>query len=465
MWHRRLSNLLTVVSITFVLQSCATYGDFAISMRDGLLLGKPAQSLTIIEKEDASQTDVITSLDKGMLRRMTDDYSGSNKIFEVAKQEIEKLYGVSITENLASMTINDTFRGYEGDRYEQLLLHAYMAMNYIQLGQLDGARVEMLQAKVKMMEWGDEPEEDAFIRYLSGIIYESLGEFDDALISYRQAYIAYKENGGKLYPLPSHELKSDLLRLLAWQGLRDEYKSYKKEFGMVTYEPVRRSSESGELIVILNNGLAPVRSETAIQIFSSEVQQNLRVTFPVYKTPRQTLYVGQVVIAGQKYALEAVDNIDALARHSLEQDMPGIMARATARAVVKYNTQSNAQDQGSLAGLLMTVTNMVTERADTRSWTTLPQEIQLKRVHLPVGKHRVQIQMLNTAGQVVDVIDEDVTIKPRQASFMIKHWNTPVPKAVTVSSDSKNTAADKIDTDQVGLNQASAVQPAAIEVK
>jgi len=411
-----------------LLQSCATYGDFAKTMRGGLEKGQPQQSLLIAEKRDLTQEEVIASLDKGMLRRITGDYSGSNQILEVAKQEIEKLYGVSITENLASVTINETFRGYEGDRYEQLLLHAYMAMNYIQLGQIDGARVEMLQANVKMMEWGDEPEEEAFIRYLGGIIYESLGEYDDALISYRKAYIAYKEKAGVQNPLPSDELKTDLLRLLAWQGLWDEYKSYKKEFGMATYKAPKQSNKFGELIVFLNNGLAPVRSEAAIFIFSSEVQQNLRVAFPVYKTPKKSLTSAQLDVNDRKYSLEAVEDIDTLARYSLEQDMPGIMLRATARAVVKYNTQSSAADQGSLAGLLMTITNIATERADTRSWSTLPQEIQLKRILLPVGEHDVQLQMVNVAGRVVDVMNEKITIRPKQSSFMIKHWNTPVPK-------------------------------------
>jgi len=397
-------------------------------MRGGLEKGQPQQSLLIAEKRDPEQEEVIASLDKGMLRRMTGDYSGSNQILEVAKQEIEKLYGVSITENLASVTINETFRGYEGDRYEQLLLHAYMAMNYIQLGQIDGARVEMLQANVKMMEWGDEPEEEAFIRYLGGIIYESLGEYDDALISYRKAYIAYKEKAGVQNPLPSDELKTDLLRLLAWQGLWDEYESYKKEFSMASYKAPKQSNDFGELIVFLNNGLAPVRSEAAIFIFSSEVQQNLRVAFPVYKTPKQSLTGAQIDVNDSKYSLETVEDIDTLARYSLEQDMPGIMLRATTRAVVKYNTQSTAADQGSLAGLLMTITNIATERADTRSWSTLPQEIQLKRISLPVGEHDVQLQMVNVAGRVVDVMNEKITIKPKQSSFMIKHWNTPVPK-------------------------------------
>ncbi|MBE9561104.1 MAG: hypothetical protein IMF15_09970 [Proteobacteria bacterium] len=417
-----------ILSLGILLQSCASYGSHATTMRDGLLTGHPELSLAIAEKEDLEQKEVISSLDKGMLRRINQNYSGSNQILEVAKQEIEQLYGVSITENLASVTINETLRGYEGDRYEQLLLHAYMALNYIQLGQVDGARVEMLQANVKMMEWGDEPEEDAFLRYLEGMIYEALDEQDSALISYRKAYTVYKEKGGTQYPVAPELLKKDLLRLLAWQGLWSEYKSYKKEFGMAGFKPVKASKNFGELVVILNNGLAPIRSEKAIPIFSSEIQQNLRVAFPVYERPRQSLYASRISVNSKQNTLETVEDIDALARYSLEQAMPGIMARATARAVIKYNTQHTANENSSIAGLLMTITNLVTERADTRSWTTLPQEIQLQRVLLPVGEHQLQIELVNAAGRIVDAIEEKVVIKPKQSSFVIKHWNTPVPK-------------------------------------
>jgi len=427
-YQRLCMKFAMMLCVGVLLQSCASYGRHATTMRDGLLQGRPELSLAIAEEKDPQQKEVIASLDKGMLRRINKDFSGSNQVLESAKQEIELLYGTSITENLASVTINETLRSYEGDRYEQLLLHAYMAMNYIQMGQIDGARVEMLQANVKMMEWGDEPEEDAFVRYLEGIIYESLGEYDDALISYRKAYTVYKEKGGNQYPPAPVALKKDLLRLLAWQGLWSEYKSYKKEFDMASFKAVKASKKFGELVVILNNGLAPIRSETAIPIFSSEVQQNLRVAFPVYQQSKKLLFQSQVSVNGKQHSMEAVEDVDALARYSLEQAMPGIMARATARAVVKYNTQHTAQDNSALAGFLMTVTNLVTERADTRSWTTLPQEIELKRVLLPVGEHQVQIQMLNVAGQTVDVINETVTIKPKQSSFVIKHWNTPVPK-------------------------------------
>ena len=93
-----------------------------------------------------------------------------------------------------------------------------------------------------------------------------------------------------------------------------------------------------------------------------------------------------------------------------------------------------------MGGFLMSMTNLLTERADTRSWTTLPQEIQLQRVLLPVGEHQLQIELVNAAGRVVDVIDETVVIKPEQSSFVIKHWNTPVPKKSSANSTASTTS-------------------------
>ena len=110
------------------------------------------------------------------------------------------------------------------------------------------------------------------------------------------------------------------------------------------------------------------------------------------------------------------------------------MARAIARAVVKYQSQKNAQEQHALAGFLLTVTNLATERADTRSWTTLPQEIQLARVVLPVGQQDVSIEIVNAAGRVVDSIDASVNIMPRQHSFLTRHWIAPVPVKTKIAN-------------------------------
>jgi hypothetical protein len=56
----------------------------------------------------------------------------------------------------------------------------------------------------------------------------------------------------------------------------------------------------------------------------------------------------------------------------------------------------------------------------------LPQEIQMARTTMPVGTQPVRIEMVNSAGLVVDAINEVVTIRPGQRNFIIKHWVAPV---------------------------------------
>lgn len=418
---------MVLVILTMCLGGCATYSQQAVSMRDNLLAGNADLAKLSAEKEDEDRDDVLACLNKGMLRRMTNDYAGSNQIFEIAKQQINALYGVSISDTTISMAINDAVRAYKGYRYEQILLHAYMAMNYLQLGKPDSARVEMLQADVKMMELGEQPDEDPFVRYFAGMVYEALGENDQALVSYRKArdvYLATRNE--QLLDVPIM-LKKDLLRLLADQGLDDEYSRLKTEFGLINFNPDNAGANFGELIVILNVGLAPIKTETAIMTFSPEVQSNVRVAFPVYATTSSPVNTARLKVSGKTFDLETVENIDSLARQALDNEMPLIMTRAIARAIVKYQSQKNAHEQHALAGFLLTVTNLATERADTRSWTTLPQEIQTVRAMLPVGQQNVSIEIMNVAGRVVDTIEASVDVQPGKHAFLTRHWIAPVP--------------------------------------
>lgn len=396
-------------------------------MRDNLFAGQVDVALAVVEKEDKSEDDVLACLNKGVLRRMVNDYSGSNQILEVAKQRIEELYGVSVTEQLGAVTVNDTLRKYSGSRYEQVLLHAYMALNYIQMGDLDAARVEILQADVKMQEWGEAPEEDPFVRYLSGMIYEALGETDQAIVAYRQAKSIYNATSEKQQLDVPQVLKADLLRTLASEGLWDEYKNLKSGFGMSSFKPTKLGNGFGELIVILNNGLAPVRSSNFITTATgTDVVDIVKIAVPTYSSSTRPLYGARLVVNNKSVNLETVENIDALARNALDDEMPAITARAIARAVVKHKTQKEAEDRGgALAGFLMTITNIATEHGDTRSWTTLPQEIQVARIVLPKGPQNVQIQMINGAGVAVDVIDKVVDIKSGKLSFVAEHWVSP----------------------------------------
>ncbi len=429
--RNKLSRVLVLSSATIFLSlsltACTTLGKKAGSMQAELAAGHVGNALAIVEARDLQQKDVLVSLNKGMLRRIKGDYQGSNRVFEVAKQQIEELYGVSVSEQAGALIINDTMRSYSGDRYEQVLLHAYMAMNYIQQDDLDAARVEMLQANVKMQEWGEQPEEDPFVRYLSGIIFETLGEKDQALVAYRQAKDAYKSTMDKQKLNVPAVLKKDLLRSLANEGFNDELRRLKKEFKIKRFKPRALARGYGELVVVLNSGIAPIRKENSIVVNTSgEVVDTVKIAVPSYPQSKQRFHARLVTDHKVSANLEVIEDIDALARAALDAEMPLIITRAIARAVIKHEGQEKVEEKrGALAGFLATVVNIATERADVRSWTTLPQTIQLARVRLPKGKHKVNIEIYNAAGTLVDTIKKEVNIKSRQSSFITEHWLAP----------------------------------------
>lgn len=422
----RLGAVVAAMMSIVMLQGCATHAQKSADMRQHLLHGRPDMALMEVEKEGETD-DVLVNMNRGILRRMNHDYAGSNQALETAKRKIDELYATSITEQAGAVIINDEAISFDGDRYEQVLVHAYMALNYIAMGDLDAARVEILQSDVKMMEWGETPEEDPFARYLAGIVFETLGEKDDALISYRKAVQVYKNSKDRHGLNVPNQLKQDLLRMLADARLWDEYKQYQREFGMTGWKPPATNG-MGELVVLMHNGLAPQRDQTGFQTFSPELALNIRVAIPHY--PQPPAYVNQIKlsVANDSKLLETVENIDGLARASLEADMPIITTRAIARAVVKKKTEKEAGDRGNgLMQLAMLVVNTATEIADTRCWNTLPQEIQLGRVLLPAGSHEVRMDVIGMGGVIVDSYTIPVTIKAGRKTIISEHWTAPRP--------------------------------------
>ncbi|MDH5424097.1 MAG: hypothetical protein OEY29_03765 [Gammaproteobacteria bacterium] len=427
---------LVVFSAVFVLQGCSHYAQKGQSVRAKLQSGRPDLALREFETQSHDASDkVLTHLHKGMLKRMTGEYASSNKDFEVAKKEMADLYSTSVTQAVGSAVVNDTVRDYTGDRYEQVLLHSYMALNYIALNQMDSARVEVLQADVKMREWGETPLEDPFVRYLSGIIFEGLGEYDQALVSYRKAVDVYKSTISKHGLAVPNQLKHDLLRMLAYEGMNNELKQYEKEFGIKFDKNAERSK--GYLIAVLDNGLGPVKSQNTIMTWAPAINQRLKLALPAYKERTRPARRARLVVNEQSYKFDTVENIDSMARKALEADMPAITVRALARMVVKHKASQEAEKRGGgLMGLAFKIGGLVSEIADTRNWSSLPQEIQLIRVPLDPGEYNARIEMLGHSG-VVDSMTHPVSVTKGRLSFISDYWAAPRPKDLKQAQASK----------------------------
>jgi len=453
--------LLAALALPVVLSGCATYSDSFSPVQGDLASQKYDAALKDIEKQSGSKTDrVLYLLNKGMVLRMKRDFVGSNQALEAAKTEMDRLFAASVSQNAMSFLVNDSTVSYGGEDYEQVLVHLYMALNYLELGQKDDARVEAQQVDIKLREiaskvFGNRYVKDAFTLYLTGMIYEDLGERSDAMISYRDAYTAYKKYQASYGTPVPEELKHDLLRMAVQLGLNDEAAQYSKEFNIPLAsaggDPSR--ARDGELVFIFNNGLAPIKREKRVTTLAPPPSAftggggtppvYVTIALPYYESRPNNVASARISALAKQASTERAENIDAIARASLESHMGAITARSIARAVVKAKIQesvdragqrNNNNNSGAGAALLgsifVRVASVATERADTRSWLTLPAEIQLARLHLPPGEYTIKVELLDAGGQTVATREyPGIVITEGHMTYLTDQWTPPVMRS------------------------------------
>jgi len=415
--------------VVLFFSGCASYSSSFQRIELLLAQQKPQQALLELEKNPATGTDkVLYLMDRAMLQRMSGLYQESNATFEEAKKHIQSLKGTSLLEQAGALAINDSSMSYEGEDYEQVAIHIYEALNYIALGQLDEARVEALQVDLLLKAKATDESsfvEHAFSRYLTGLIYESGGEFDNALIAYRKAEQAYEKSKKTLKVNTPLYLKKDLLRLTKKLGLLNEYVAYKTKFSLDVDAP-SDAKDMGEVVLILHTGLAPIKRSQSLFV-NTDDGVPVRISMPVYQSRASAIAGAQLMVGEHISQAEIVDNIDANARASLESHKGEMMVRLIARAVAKAAISNQAGKQGGeLAGFLVDVVAMATETADTRSWLTLPKSILLSRLRLKSGVYPLRLELVGKHGASLGIVDlGEIDVQKGKLLFIEKMYISP----------------------------------------
>jgi len=423
-----------------LLAGCVTWSESFRNIERHLAQGQYDEALAALERQGGAQRDqALTLLNKGMVLRMVGDFRASNEALEAAKGLMEELSAISLREQAATFIINDAAHAYVSEEHEQVLVHLYQALNYIALGDLDNARVEALQVDLKLRQQAERRKDDyieaAFARYLTGMIYEDLGEWSDAMIAYRKSYEAYLKYP-KLYSVnPPQALKFDLLRLAQHLGLTEELRRYRKEFGIEQLATHEQWREQGELVFLLHNGLAPAKREHSVAVIDPGSGHVVRISLPYYDSRPAAVSAARLTAADHQGRTEVFEDVQAIARRTLEARLPAITARSIARAVVKGAVsrvaREGARDQKSggdalaaaVVGLGVEIAGVLTERADTRSWATLPHNIQLARLALPPGTYTVKVELLGYADQSIGGFElREVVITPGRKTYLSRHW-------------------------------------------
>ena len=437
---------LPVLLIIFLMIGCAGYKFQEVV--EPLEKGQPDNAYTYLQKHAPKNPDIPYQFELGLVAHYANHFPESNAALDLAGDIAEDRYTKSVSKELGSLVTSDKLRPYSATEYERLVSHYYRALNYAYLNQLDGALVECRRATALINYFkGEDGKYDffgtGFLAYLSGMFFEASGEWNDALISYKQAAEYYQNAAEKTGVEMPTDIGNALGRLTRRLGFTDEFEHYQNQYG----KPPEHPENYGELILFYESGYVPPKGQETLMfpilkkddvedekfvptligregmVFEDvELEYLLRVAIPTIDSQRPRFAGIEVAAEKQKPARGVlVEDVENIAIETFKADRPIILLRTLARAVGKYLLTRQAGKKNEALGLLTNLVGVLTEHADTRSWQTLPNQIFIVRMPLPAGTHTLNLSFLDANGRVLqhEPKGPEVEIRRNQITF----WN------------------------------------------
>ena len=418
--------LLRLAVVSLFLSACsAAYEGTAIQSWDKMASGNVDAALNDYKDKVKSAKDrLLFLMDEGILLRVAKRYEESNVQFLEAARIIDMAGYTDLGEEAATLLVNEKQKVYQGEDFEKTLIHAFLALNFIQLKNWDEALVEVRRVNeilFQMISEGKRPYTlNAFASYLGGLLYEKDAQINDALISYNDT-LKIDSNLEKSFPV----IKLDLMRTNLLMGFQDNFKELELKFGKESAQEAREitKNKSAQVVLIYESGKSP-------QKYSSREQHSRRakggslveMTFPVaYYRSRPSLIKKVRLNADSESVVSSVLNdIDATAKKHLEDRMGRAIAKALAQAAVKagiatgIGMATDSKELGLLAGLAL----IAMSEADTRSWLLLPENLQVAKLYLKPGRHKLSFDFVDRYGglsghEELGVVD----LKPNELRF------------------------------------------------
>lgn len=411
---------LTPLVAALALTGCVTTPTHDSKVAASLSVVKTGQIDEAIKQIEAQtqggdKGDLLLNLEKGELMRIGKRYQDSQAAYDIADakvkdwEETAKSNPQKLMGQIGAIIMGDASRDYEGQDYEKVMLTTRMAMNRINLGDLDTARVdikrthereaviaefrakETAEAENDAKEKGfnssskelngypvetlNDPEvlklkngyQNALSHYLAGFVYEALNEPGLAAPGYRHAI----------------ELRPDLPVLE--DGLKglDQRTSFRRKKGVT------------DVLFVIEAGNAPARQSKKLT-FPIPTGSGMIMTsfaFPVIYPDKDAPVINSIKVGNQVMPTALVTDFNVMARRALKDELPGIFIRAGLRAIVKGVAQDQVNKHlGPLAGLAANIAVAATEsNADDRMWRSLPERVFLARAFVAPGEYDINL--------------------------------------------------------------------------
>lgn len=436
-------------------------------IRHHLMFGEYTLALDLLDRSPVAPRDrLVRALQEGVVLHRAGEYERSNEVLEWAEAEADRRYTRSVSRGIASLGLSDRSLAYTPSPAEMAMVPFYRMLNYLALGEMEGAKVEARKANALVASQADDDRRDcrehAMLSYLAGVVQSATGERNDALVSLRLAENAYLGCDRDAAIAPPRDLGEDLYRAARAAGIGDVADSIAARYELNGESP----RAGGDVLLVIEEGFVSHRSPQALHvpIFPEDIEgvsgddddgvmvaaaritgrlidnlteramwgrsyddiqavqwanalsgaYVLRLAWP--STLREaSVPAGVRVFVGDSIAsVTTVGEISSLIEQDFEAQRPAMLARLVARGLAKYlvarELEEKAEEEGGevvgfIAGRLANLAANELERADTRSWSLLPDRVSLARLRLPAGVHRLRLETLTRDGIVLRSLD------------------------------------------------------------
>ena len=400
-------------------------------IRSGDCEEAPAYVASMKDKYGSNQ-QLVYHMDMGIVYLYCGDYARSSDQFQQAEDVAADLWTKSISREGVSFLANDYTKPYSGEDFERVMINLFHSVAYAMEGNYEAALVEARKLNQLLLEINEKYEaknvyrEDAFARYLSAILYEAynprdIQNLDNATIDYELGAPVYESYSGE-YGTPVPEVfTADHYRVAEAAGRLDNAKEKRKELGWLRHKKAR---EMGRIVMLHLSGSAPVKVEESIEVYAPFGP--IKVAFPRFTSPVSGCRTSSLVATsddGKSYSedSELVEDISAIAMKNLDDRKGRVVAKAIARAVAKQAAVNAISRQGDDKGeqlalkFLGRVVAAATEKADTRSWRTLPDRVYLSRAFVPEGTYDINAEFCGNRRTLA----HNVRIEAGQTRFVL----------------------------------------------
>lgn len=359
-----------------------------------------------------SGEETLRLLDEGMLLHYAQEYKASNDALAGAERAIYENYAKSVSQAVGSALINDTIIDYAGDPYEDIYTNVFMALNYIHLGMIEDAFVEIrrfdnklralsaqYQAEIAQTQQeidsggynqdvSIEFHNSALARYISMLLYRSRGDTESARVDRRLIDSAFQMQGS-LYPF-------------------DQPASLNSELAV---EPGQ-----ARLNIFAFSGRTPIKREQTLRLLAPDGSFYFKIALPELEYLPSAVHRIEAAAVSQETGevhtaeLELLEDISLIAGDTFRLKQGALYFKSIARSLAKSATGaalsavagSEDSSLGSIVMLITSLTTEATERADLRISRYFPAKASVGGLTLEPGAYTVEITYKDSDGSVIE---------------------------------------------------------------